>query len=171
MDHFPMMARFNQWANGRIYDTVERLPEPVLRADQGLFFGSVLATLNHLLVVDRVWTRRIAGKEHGIRRLDTVLHDDLAALRRAREEEDVHIIAFIDALAADGALERDFEYQAITTPDRMRVKARYALAGLFNHQTHHRGQVHAVLTRQGLKIPDLDVIYYLADIGEAVVLK
>jgi uncharacterized damage-inducible protein DinB len=165
------MARFNRWANGRLYDTVEKLPEPVLRADAGLFFGSVLATLNHLLVADRIWTRRIVGTDHGLRRLDTILHDDLGALRKAREEEDAHIIALVDGLAEGGALERDFEYQAITTPDRLRVKTRYALATLFNHHTHHRGQVHAVLTREKLEVPALDVIYYLSEIGEAVVVR
>jgi uncharacterized damage-inducible protein DinB len=60
------MARFNEWANQRLYGSVADLPEREYRADRGLFFGSVHRTLNHILVVDRIWTRRIEGEPHGI---------------------------------------------------------------------------------------------------------
>jgi len=62
MDHFPLMARFNAWANDRIYETVRHLSDEAYRAERGAFFGSVHQTLNHLMVVDRLWTRRIEGK-------------------------------------------------------------------------------------------------------------
>lgn len=66
MNHFPLMARFNQWANQRLYGSVAALSEEQYRAERGLFFGSVHRTLNHILVVDRIWTRRIDGEPHGI---------------------------------------------------------------------------------------------------------
>ena len=72
MDHIPLMARFNGWVNERLYDSVAGLADDAYREDRGAFFGSIHATLNHLLVVDRLWTRRIEGVEHGIKALEQI---------------------------------------------------------------------------------------------------
>ena len=98
MSQFPLMARFNEWANARLYGAVARLSEEDYRADRRLFFGSVHRTLNHLMVVDRIWTRRIDGEPHGITSLDAQLHDGFEALREARIQEDRRLIRQIDAL-------------------------------------------------------------------------
>jgi uncharacterized damage-inducible protein DinB len=96
MDHFPLMARFNAWANRRLYQAVASLPEAAYRAERGAFFGSVHRTLNHLLVVDRLWSGRIRGEDHGSLRLDQILCDDLATLCAAREVEDERLIELVD---------------------------------------------------------------------------
>ena len=160
MSHFPLMARFNEWANARLYGAVARLPEEEYRADRGLFFGSVHRTLNHLLVVDRVWTRRLDGEPPGIVSLDMQLHDRVAALKAARAEEDGRLIRQVDGLDA-AALQRAVRYRRIIGSGEAETRCDHILITLFNHQTHHRGQVHAALTQSGIEPPPLDVVFFL----------
>lgn len=166
MDHFALMARFNAWVNPRVYDCVARLSDSDYRRGRGAFFGSIHRTLNHLLVVDRLWTRRIAGAEHGIGSLDQVLYEDFAALREARAEEDRKIIALVDGLTPD-RLHAPVRYRRILGEGMEEARAGHILLTLFNHQTHHRGQVHTMLTQSGIEPPAFDVIFFLDEIGEA----
>ncbi len=166
MDHFPLMARFNQWVNTQLYDCVAQLSDADYRADRGAFFGSIHRTLNHVLVVDRLWTRRIEGVAHGITSLDQILHDDFAELRSAREAEDRHLIELADDLSAE-QLRAPVTYTRIIGEGLEQVRAGHVLITLFNHQTHHRGQIHALLTQQGIEPPPLDVVFFLDELGEA----
>ncbi len=95
MNSFPLMARFNAWVNTRLYGTVAELPEPDYRAERKAFFGSIHRTLNHLLVVDRLWTGRMEGLDHGDLTLADVPYDDFASLRAARTAEDERLIAVV----------------------------------------------------------------------------
>ena len=166
MSHFSLMARFNQWANARLDDTVARLPEIEYRADRKLFFGSIHRTLNHLMVVDRLWTRRIDGEPHGIASLDMVLYDSFGDLRSAREEEDQRLIRQVDALEQSDT-RKMIRYRRIIGAGEAQTRCDHILITLFNHQTHHRGQVHAALTQCDVEPPPLDVIYFLDEVPEA----
>jgi uncharacterized damage-inducible protein DinB len=166
MRHFPMMARFSHWVNQRIYDCVGQLPGEKYRADCGLFFKSVHATLNHLLVVDRLWTGRVTGVDRSILSLDQTLHDEFDDLRAARMAEDQDMIGLMDALS-DEQLQRQVTYWTAKRDRQMQAKVWDMLAGMFNHQTHHRGQITAVLMREGVSVPDIDLIYYLGETGQA----
>lgn len=165
MNQYSLMARFNAWVNKQIYDCAARLPEEAYRADRKAFFGSVHHTLNHLLVVDRLWTGRMEGVDRGIRSLDQVLYDDFASLRAARQKEDEHLIALVDGLD-EARLAAPVRFRAITDSGTYDARAGHILLTLFNHQTHHRGQVHALLTQAGITPPPLDVVVYLSEIGE-----
>lgn len=164
MQDFPLLTRFNAWVNRRLYDSVALLPETDYRAERGVFFGSVHRTLNHLLVVDRLWTRRIAGVEHGIASLRQELCTDFADLRAARESEDARMIELVDGLDA-AALDSWRSYRVVLGAGFERTRVRGILLTMFNHQTHHRGQVHALLTQSGIEPPALDVIFFLEEAG------
>jgi uncharacterized damage-inducible protein DinB len=166
MNHLPLMARFNAWVNGRLYDSVALLPDDAYRAQRGAYFGSIHRTLNHLLVVGRLWTRRIEGAEHGIGSLDQILYDDFAALRRAQAAEDRRLVALVDGLD-DAALRRPVTYRRIIGEGFETVRTDRILITLFNHQTHHRGQIHALLTQAGVEPAPWDVIVYLEEAGLA----
>lgn len=166
MDHLPMMARFNAWANGRIYDSVSQLSDAAYRQDRKAFFGSIHNTLNHLLVVDRLWTGRIEGVDRGITALDQILHDDFDSLRAAREEEDRRFIELVDRTAKEG-LDRPMRYSPITASGEYEARVGHVLITLLNHQTHHRGQVHVMLTQAEIDPPPLDIPVFLTEIGEA----
>src|SRR5688572_26389281 len=90
---YKLFADYNRWANTRIYDAAARLSEAQLKENRGAFFKSVLGTLNHILVGDRIWISRLNGAGRTDLALDTVLFEDLGALRKAREAEDAIIIS------------------------------------------------------------------------------
>jgi uncharacterized damage-inducible protein DinB len=157
--HFAMMAGYNAWCNERIYDVVAQLPDADYRADRGAFFKSVHGTLNHLLVADRIWLKRFSGRGDAPNRLDAILFENLDDLRDARHREDERIIAYIDSLS-EADLSGRIRYKTITNPVEIEQPLAPALIHFFNHQTHHRGQVHGLLTGFGLEAPSLDLILF-----------
>jgi uncharacterized damage-inducible protein DinB len=159
--HFAMFAGYNRWANERLYETAARLPDADYRADRGAFFGSLHRTLNHLLVTDRIWMRRFTGEGPAPTRLDEILFESLAELGAARIEEDERIIGYIDGLS-EADLAATFSYRRTSSPDEITQPLAPAIAHMFNHQTHHRGQAHALLTILGGHdfAPSLDLVVF-----------
>lgn len=157
--HYRMFAGYNAWANALIYDAAQALSEADYRADRGAFFKSVQGTLNHILVADRIWMHRFTGMGETYARLDLTLFDDLASLRAARKSEDQRIVDHIDSLD-EAALAGRFRYRRVSSPDEFEQMLAPALAHFFNHQTHHRGQAHGLLTALTGKAPELDLLYY-----------
>ncbi|AMM84678.1 DinB family protein [Martelella sp. AD-3] len=160
LQHYRMFAAYNAWANAFVYEEAAELSDDERKRDLGAFFRSVHATLNHVLYADRIWMTRFAGADTGPVKLDTILHDDFAALRDDREREDLRIIAFVDGMDAV-RLEGTFSYTRGTPPKDYTDRYQTTLAHFFNHQTHHRGQVHAMLTMLGRPSPAIDLLYFL----------
>ncbi|AXS40611.1 DinB family protein [Breoghania sp. L-A4] len=159
-----MMAGYNAWANTRLYAAVETLSEAQYFEDRGAFFGSLHGTLNHILVGDHIWMHRFTGDGPLPAQLDTVLHDTLTALRAAREAEDARIIAYTNGLS-EADLRHTFTYTPVTSPEPVTQPLAPALAHLFNHQTHHRGQAHGMLSQLSVDPPSLDLIRYQRERG------
>ncbi|OYX14518.1 MAG: damage-inducible protein DinB [Rhizobiales bacterium 32-66-8] len=153
-------AAYNEWANCRLYDAASALDDAAYRADHGAFCGSVHATLNHLLVTDRIWIDRFDSLDCAQPALTAILFEDFSSLRMARVAEDSRLRGFIKALSADD-LARDISY-ANSSGARFTHSLASALDHLFNHQTHHRGQIHCLLTRIGgpAAAPSLDMILF-----------
>lgn len=164
-DYFPTLARYNRWANRRLYTACAELSDADYRKQRPAFFKSIHGTLNHLLVGDRIWLARIEGAASGIDTLDQMLHDDFAALEAARKAMDDKLIALVDGMG-EARLAGDVAYRQIVHPggDR-RTPMRFVLGHLFNHQTHHRGQVHDLLTQTTVLPPSLDMIGFLREQG------
>jgi uncharacterized damage-inducible protein DinB len=152
-DHYTTFAGYNAWANNRLYDAAAQLTDDEYRADKGAFFKSMHGTLNHLLATDRIWMQRFTGEGEAPDRLDAILHDRLPDLRAARDAEDRRII----------------RYRRVSTPDEFVQPLMPALDHWFNHQTHHRGHAHMILTSFAKKAPELDLLYYqrLVEAGQA----
>jgi uncharacterized damage-inducible protein DinB len=164
--HYEMFARYNEWANRRLYDAASKLSDADYRAEKGAFFGSVHRTLNHILVGDRVWMQRFTGEGPTYTKLDAIPCADLASLRSEREAEDRRIIGFVDGLH-ETRLAATFSYRSISNPTEITQPLAPALAHFFNHQTHHRGQVHGLMTTLGGReaAPSLDLILYQRETG------
>lgn len=158
-DHFQTMARYNRWANSRLYDACGMLPDAGYRAPRQAYFGSIHATLNHILVGDRAWLGRIEDVDSGITALDQMLYESFEALRDAREQEDERIMALADRLDA-AKLESVLRYRNMAG-EAQQTPLRWVLTHFFNHQTHHRGQVHDMLSQTEVSPPPLDLIYFL----------
>lgn len=157
--HFQMFAAYNRWANGLVYAAAAQLDEERLNRNTGAFFGSLIGTLNHVLVADRIWLRRFTGEGAAPKSLDAILHRDLDGLRDARETEDQRIVDWIDGLSEEQLAGR-FTYLTVTDMRTVSQRLAPALSHLFNHQTHHRGQAHAILTTLGQPSLALDLIYF-----------
>jgi len=156
-DYLDLMVRYNQWANDRLFAAAAQLPERDYFADRGAFFRSVHGTLNHLLLVDRRMLARVTDSRVPDQALDAELYPDLDRLAAARRREDARLADAVGALA-DTDLFRLVPWQAPGVPD---TRLDHLLITLFNHQTHHRGQVHTLITQCGHTVPDLDVVEYI----------
>jgi uncharacterized damage-inducible protein DinB len=155
--HFEQFAAYNRWANALVYDAALALDDFDYRRNVGAFFKSMHGTLNHLLLTDRIWMKRLTGEGEHPDRLDAIIHEDRHQLALARADEDDRIVSFIASLDAAAFCET-LEYA--TTSGRPFEQPRAAiLAHLFNHQTHHRGQAHAILSIcTGREPPQLDLL-------------
>ena len=159
--HFETLARYNRWANRRLYEVAAQLSDAQFRENRGAFFGSLRGTLNHILVADRVWLERIEGTGPKPSSLDEILYDDFAGLRAAREAEDERILRVVTATPAE-RFESALSYRSMAgTPHELPLAQ--ILTHVFNHQTHHRGQAHTLLGQFGLATPVLDFVYFLLD--------
>lgn len=153
-----LMARYNRWQNENLIAAADGLDDAGRRADRGAFFGSIEATFSHLFWADRIWLSRFASEQPppgGIAE-STGLIEDWGRFHDERMQLDRRILDWAEHLSPDwfagemtwhsGALGRQ-----ITRP-RSEV-----VIHLFNHQTHHRGQIHAMLTAADLRPSDTDI--------------
>lgn len=148
-------ARYNRLANETLYAACAGLSGAEYRRDLGAFFGSVHGTLNHLLLGDRIWMARFEGRSHVSTGLDAIQFEKFDALRAERERLDCHMERFFANLPEDferGSV-RYVNNSGFDTEDPWDV----VLPHFFNHQTHHRGQVHTLLSQLGYKPPVLDL--------------
>lgn len=161
-EHFALMASYNTWANRRLFRMASQLTDEQYRRDVSAYFKSLHGTLNHLLVTDRIWLFRLTGEGSPPKNLDAILFEELAELTEARRVEDERISRFVSEVT-DAQLEAPLAYRK-GNGSREQQKLREILAHLFNHQTHHRGQAHGILTTLGVKEPEsLDVLALLRE--------
>jgi uncharacterized damage-inducible protein DinB len=172
-DNYRFLARYNQWFNQRLLDACETLTDEQRKQDRGAFFGSIHRTLNHLVVADQIWLRRFrqCGIDHGRPTpglddavldlptgtgLNSVLFDDWAALRAKRVQLDAAIAQWASELT-DGFAQSTMRY-ANSVGAQREHPAWQAMTHFFNHQTHHRGQVTALLMQAGVEPGVTDLI-------------
>lgn len=158
--HAVTMARYNRWQNGNLYAAASGLDDAARRAERGAFFGSIHGTLNHLLWGDRIWMHRFAGlarPDGGIGDSPVAVQDwdDLCAERR---DFDGVILDWASGLA-DGWLAQDMTWVNSAGDRRFTMPRSLLVTHFFNHQTHHRGQVHAMLTAAGARPGDTDLVF------------
>ncbi|MBM3521374.1 MAG: damage-inducible protein DinB [Alphaproteobacteria bacterium] len=161
LEYFRQLARYNQWANRTIYAACAKLHERDYMQPRASFFGSIHATLNHILVGDRIWMGRFTGNDPGITALNQILYGDFVGLRVAREAEDAQIIHFVDGLDLP-TVNTTLRYKTLSEPRKsMSSPMRITLGHFFNHQTHHRGQAHGLLSQTEVPPPSLDLIAFV----------
>jgi uncharacterized damage-inducible protein DinB len=153
-----VMAAYNSEINRRVYAAAARLSDAQRREDAGLFFGSLLGTLNHLMWADQMWMHRFDGWERppsGHKDSPRLFEsfDDLAA---ARAVTDTRIEAWAARLSA-ADMARDLVWYSGVTKSEQRSRIGFVIMHFFNHQTHHRGQAHAAITRFGEDTGDTDL--------------
>jgi uncharacterized damage-inducible protein DinB len=152
------MARYNRWQNENLYGAADTLSDAERRRDRGAFFGSIHATLNHLLWADRIWMSRLAGTpspDGGIPE-SVALHSDWDELKRERKAFDAVVVDWADRLDA-ASLASELAYYSGAIKREVHKPTWLLVTHMFNHQTHHRGQVHCMLTQAGGNPGDTDL--------------
>ena len=167
IEHLRLMADYNAWMNGRLYDAAATLAPEALAADRGAFFGSLLGTLEHLVVADTIWLKRFADHPSGgplapVRELRMpaslaeIQFGALDPLRDRREMLDRLISAWAATLGEDD-LDRPLAYR---NTRGLPFEKPFGLLALhfFNHQTHHRGQATTLLFQAGVDVGVTDLL-------------
>ena len=155
----PTAARYNAWANVRIYTACAGLPHQERILDRRGFFRSIHGTLNHILLSDLIYRERLEKKPTTFTRLDEILYDDFDPLRGAHAAQDAWYVEFCDALdptELDGTL----SFDTVETGEYFSLPLRRCLTNLFQHQIHHRGQTHHMLSHAGMDPPPLDFVKF-----------
>ncbi|HIP23982.1 MAG TPA: damage-inducible protein DinB [Rhodobacteraceae bacterium] len=157
-EYIQIMARYNGWQNRSLYMAASGLSEAARQQDRGAFFGSIHGTLSHILFGDTIWMSRFDGwdaPENNIAK-STSLGGDWASLVTKRREADDRILDWA-ARVSEADLSGEISWFSGAV-NREVCKPRVLLiTHMFNHQTHHRGQVHAMLTAAGAKPDDTDL--------------
>ena len=158
--HFATLARYNGWATMKLFERVDALPEADYRRDAGLFFQGVHGTLSHLLVAEHsVWFPRFAEGISNQIALNAELEPDRARLRDRLLEGGARWAPLIASMPAS-----HFDGQLTYTTTRgvpQRLPFAATLAHVFNHGTHHRGQISAAITAMGHACPEIDLVWML----------
>ena len=159
LENFRQLADYNHWANRRLYGAALAMPDEAYRRRTGVFFGSLHGTLNHLLLTDRVWLKRLTGEGEHPNRLDAILFEERKDLLRARLAEDARLKRVIGGYS-EADLGEAVSYQTMSgQPQQQRLQD--ILLHLFNHETHHRGQAHACVSiLTGSEPPSLDLLMF-----------
>jgi len=156
------MAAYNAEMNRRIYAAAQRLPERERRLARGAFWGSIHGTLCHLLWGDRMWMSRFDDwpKPTISQKDSATLIDDFGELARARIEADGRISSWAERLSAQWLAQEEVWFSASVNKE-LRQPRSLLVTHFFNHQTHHRGQAHAMITACGEKTGDTDLFLVL----------
>lgn len=176
-DHVYLMADYNQWMNQKVYEAVGSLSPERLHEDKGAFFGSVFASLNHICVADTLWLKRFESvlQQHqayapilGLampESLDTFIANNFSDLKDRRVLLDEALLE-LSSLLTDEELLQPISYQ-----NSKGINANKTLFNLlmhvFNHQTHHRGQVTTLLSQSGIDVGITDLVFIQPNINTA----
>ena len=158
IEYAKTLAAYNRWMNDRIYAACARLSDEQRKRDVGAFFKSIHGTLNHILLGDRLWFGRFTGVPFVVQSLNQELYADFAELRAQRSKTDEDIIAWVNSLSGS-EFAGQMSYMSTVNPQLRTYPFWVAITQLFNHQTHHRGQVTTLLMQQGIDPGVTDLIW------------
>lgn len=168
--HPNIAAQYNAWANGRLHGICAELPAENVAQDRSAFFGSILGTLNHILLVDILYRERIEGIDSTFSGLNDTLHTVLPALSAHQAAEDqrwVDLTKDVDETRLDEPF--IFWTLGLDNRDRREVPKHIYFTNLSQHQAHHRGQVHNMVSQTGVKPPPLGYIDFRMQMDRSLI--
>lgn len=157
------MARYNQWANRELFAAVRTLPDGEAAKQRRILFKTILNTLNHPLVADRIWWAHLHKEAPSHKALNEILYDEFESLAEARAEMDLRLIEYVDTLSdndADAAI--DF---TLLSGAKGCMNRRMILMHMFNHNTYHRGFVVETFCQIPAALPLIDLPVFMRGAG------
>ncbi|MBK8289414.1 MAG: DinB family protein [Cellvibrionales bacterium] len=173
LDHIQRMAQYNRFMNDKLLDAADQLPADALIANKGAYFGSILGTLNHVLVGDLLWLHRFKHHSAAYTALDALasfpvptaldqqLYNNLIDFKVARQQLDALILSWVSQITA-GDLQRSLQYRRVNGEINHRSFAGL-LMHFFNHQTHHRGQATTLFSQAGIDVGATDLLLLIPE--------
>ncbi|MBE9030004.1 damage-inducible protein DinB [filamentous cyanobacterium LEGE 11480] len=155
-EYCDLMSRYNQWMNTRLYQLCDTIPDAQRKRNMGAFFGSIHRTLNHLLYGDLAFLSRFTGYPEEMPDFGIDRHSDFTELWQERILVDRRLIAWSTALSPDW-LEALITYTSKVDGQTRTVPNWTIVTHMFNHQTHHRGQITTLLSQLNLDLGPTDI--------------
>jgi len=155
--YFVVLSDYQQWANDRLFAALGSLDPAQLSSPQGLFFGSIHHTTDHIMQVGRLWCARLRGEPYQAD-FKRILYPDWNQLIEMTQSQSAELSLLLEA--RDEAF---FDERLAFTSSNGQARemwVRDVLTHMMNHQTHHRGQISAAITRLGGAAPEMDYFYY-----------
>jgi len=146
--NYELMAEYNKWMDGKIYGVCQEIPDELRKKDMGAFFKSIHGTLNHIYYGDIAWLERLRDNKFTPRKIGVDMFDDFEALRAAQEKMDSQILDWARALTPE-ILNKPFDYVSNVENFSRKLPIWVLATHMFNHQTHHRGQVTTLIKQLG----------------------
>ena len=144
-----LMAHYNRWMNERLYALCAAMLDSERKRDRGAFFGSIHGTLNHLLWADRMWLGRLAGPACTCPAFGADMFANFDELEREREVSDQAMLKWAGGVSAEW-LALPLEYASVVDGKVRRLPKAIAVVHMYNHGTHHRGQLTTLLKQAGI---------------------
>lgn len=167
LETFKLLARYNVWSTQKLNQTLENVSDEDFNADCGLYFKSISGTLNHLLLGEHyLWFPRFLSKPSPILKLNTIIESNKTELLLQLEKRAGNWVEFLNQVNVEH-FKQDLHYKS-SAGEKMRLPYGSTLLHVFNHGTHHRGQVTAALTSMGYPCPEIDLIYMLTEENERI---
>lgn len=161
-------ARYNRWQNQSIYAAAEKLDDATRNRNMGAFFKSIHATLNHLLVGDRLWLSRFDGIPSGITALDELLYGEFDEMKKQRAFTDDRMDRFVASVTAE-QIASSLTFRRLSgNQDEVTMRFEICLMQYFNHGTHHRGQVTTLLMQCGVDPGATDLPWLPTDFASPI---
>lgn len=156
------LAEYNIWATNRLIQSLESIRDDDYYKDVGLYFKSIAGTLNHLLLGEHyLWYSRFKEGISPQIALDTIIYTEKAALMSELQLKAINWISFINQID-ETTLDGNLTYKRVSGQE-LTLPFAATLMHVFNHGTHHRGQITAAITALGYSCPELDLVYMLAE--------
>ena len=155
--YFVVLSDYQQWANDRLFAALGGIDNALLQSPQGLFFGTIHHTVDHIMLVNRLWLGRLRSE---ITEVDfqQITYPDWNQLIEATQRQAEELTLWLEACTEDWF---DGQLDYVSSEGEARsMWMRDVLTHMMNHQTHHRGQISAVITRLGGVAPEMDYVYY-----------
>jgi len=159
-EYVTTMAAYNRWQNDQLLSAADGLDDAARRLERGAFFGSIQATLNHILWADQTWMHRLANAPApGAKSIAESLtqYATWTEFKSARRALDQVLIEWASTLEPE-MLVGELQWFSGSIGHAVRTPRWLVVTHMFNHQTHHRGQVHAMLTAAGAKLGPTDLL-------------
>ncbi|MCV0428685.1 MAG: damage-inducible protein DinB [Roseibium sp.] len=153
---FQRMAAYNAWMTDKAYEAAEKMSDAERRQDRGAFFKSVHSTLNHILFADRVWMSRFSDKTYDVKGMGVDIFDDFSELKSAHLDMCRDIVVATEGFSSEW-LSAIMEWTRSTDGVSRRRPRWLLVMHMFNHQTHHRGQLSTLFNQAGIDIGVTDL--------------